>query len=155
MYNTYTDGSNYERGDVGWSGDVFYVGASAAGTGTQRATYVFGNSVTIQSGTSPTSRWTVNSSGHFLAEADNTYDIGASGANRPRIVYAALSLNSPEWRMSLVTVAGLSGTNNSRMMVSDATVPFTSANVGTAVVGGGANIVPVIRIGGTWYIGLS
>jgi hypothetical protein len=35
------------------------------------------------------SRWTISTAGHFLAAADNTYDIGASGANRPRNVYAA------------------------------------------------------------------
>lgn len=35
------------------------------------------------------SRWRMNNSGHFLAGADNTYDIGASGATRPRNVYVA------------------------------------------------------------------
>lgn len=95
VYNTYTDGSNYERGNVGWSGGVFYVGASAAGTGTQRATYVFGNSVTIQSGTGPTSRWTVTASGHFIADLDNAYNIGADGANRPKNVYVGTSIILP------------------------------------------------------------
>jgi hypothetical protein len=37
-------------------------------------------------------RWSINSSGHFVAGADNTYDIGASGANRPRNVYVGTSL---------------------------------------------------------------
>ena len=31
--------------------------------------------------------WEINASGHFLAGADNTYDIGASGATRPRDVF--------------------------------------------------------------------
>ena len=35
----------------------------------------------------PTERWRVNASGHFLAVADATYDIGASGATRPRSLY--------------------------------------------------------------------
>ena len=38
-------------------------------------------------GTNAQSRWQINTSGHFLAGADNSYDIGASGATRPRIVY--------------------------------------------------------------------
>jgi hypothetical protein len=38
-------------------------------------------------------RWQINSSGHFLANADNTYDIGASGANRPRDLHLARNLN--------------------------------------------------------------
>lgn len=34
-----------------------------------------------------TTRWSINTSGHLVAGADNTYDIGASGATRPRHVY--------------------------------------------------------------------
>lgn len=33
--------------------------------------------------------WNMNASGHFLAGTDNTYDIGASGATRPRNLYIA------------------------------------------------------------------
>lgn len=32
-------------------------------------------------------RWQINTSGHLLAATDNTYDIGASGATRPRDIY--------------------------------------------------------------------
>ena len=34
-------------------------------------------------------RWRIDSSGHFLAGADNSWDIGASGAFRPRNLYVA------------------------------------------------------------------
>jgi hypothetical protein len=34
-------------------------------------------------------RWNVLSTGHFVAETDNAYDIGQSGANRPRNAYIA------------------------------------------------------------------
>lgn len=37
-------------------------------------------------------RWRITSSGHLLAGADNTYDIGASGATRPRNMYLAGNL---------------------------------------------------------------
>ncbi len=40
-------------------------------------------------GTVNTVRWVMNGAGHFLANADNTYDIGATGANRPRNLYVA------------------------------------------------------------------
>ena len=48
-YNTYTDGSNYERAVLGWSGNVWKIGTEAAGTGVQRnvnisAPYFYGNS---------------------------------------------------------------------------------------------------------------
>lgn len=36
VYNTYTDASNYERGFLRWSSNVFEVGPEAAGTGTAR-----------------------------------------------------------------------------------------------------------------------
>ena len=36
IYNTYTDGSNYERGFFKWSGNVLQIGTEAAGTGTVR-----------------------------------------------------------------------------------------------------------------------
>lgn len=38
-------------------------------------------------------RWQVTSAGHLIAGADNSYDLGASGATRPRSVYIAVSLN--------------------------------------------------------------
>lgn len=37
LYNTYTDGSNYERGCVKWSSNTLIIGTENAGTGTKRA----------------------------------------------------------------------------------------------------------------------
>jgi len=42
-----------------------------------------------------TVRWQIPTAGHFLAGADNTYDIGASGASRPRTIYAGTSVVTP------------------------------------------------------------
>lgn len=42
--------------------------------------------------TAGTSRWQVDNSGNLVAFADNTYDIGASGANRPGVVHVADSV---------------------------------------------------------------
>lgn len=54
------------------------------------------DNVYLATGTSAgTTRWQVNSSGHFLAGTDNTYDIGATGATRPRTGYYGTSLVSP------------------------------------------------------------
>ena len=46
---------------------------------------------TIQFDTNGTSRWNVASTGHILANTDNTLDIGAAGATRPRTIYARTS----------------------------------------------------------------
>lgn len=40
-------------------------------------------------------RWQVSTAGHFLAVTDNTLDIGASGATRPRTIYAGTSVATP------------------------------------------------------------
>ncbi len=93
VYNTYTDASNYERASIGWIGNQFRVTLNSAGTGAGRSMFVgTTNSTSVFLGTASTDRWEVNSSGHFLASTDNTYDIGASGANRPRNVYAGSDL---------------------------------------------------------------
>jgi hypothetical protein len=48
-------------------------------------------------------RWRMDTNGHFLANADNSFDIGASGANRPRSIYVGVSIFSP-----VVTATGAS-----------------------------------------------
>jgi hypothetical protein len=53
------------------------------------------NGINFRVGGSPgTTVWQINTSGHFLAATDNTYDIGASGANRPRDFYLGRNLTA-------------------------------------------------------------
>ncbi|MFN4091642.1 MAG: beta strand repeat-containing protein [Brevundimonas sp.] len=80
IYNTYTDASNYERGYLEWDTNEFVVGTTFAGTGSHRG---------LSFETGNVARWKITTSSHFVAALDNTYDIGASGANRPRNVYVA------------------------------------------------------------------
>lgn len=95
-YNTFTDASNYERGFFRWVSNALQIGAEAAGTGTGRAVGLYagaGSSGLFMGGNgTSTNHWNLNGSGHFLAATDNAYDIGASGASRPRNVYIAGSL---------------------------------------------------------------
>ncbi len=56
-----------------------------------------GRGAYMQFGTAPsagsvTARWRINQNGHFLAEVDNTYDFGASGATRPRDLFLGRNL---------------------------------------------------------------
>lgn len=79
IYNTYaTAGTDYERGILQWTSNVFQVGTAQGGTGTAR---------NLAFMTNGTSRWTVQSNGHLFATSDNSHDIGASGATRPRTIY--------------------------------------------------------------------
>jgi hypothetical protein len=97
IYGTYTDASNWERLSVGYAaeslGNQFVVAHAKAGSGTNRNLWMgtLGSTSTII-GTNGTGRWTFNENGHFVANADNTYDIGASGATRPRSIYFGTSI---------------------------------------------------------------
>jgi hypothetical protein len=85
IYNTFTDASNYERAFMRWATNVLYIGSEKAGTGVAR---------TLSFQTDGTDRWYIATTGHLWGALDNTYDIGASGANRPRNVYVAGSVLS-------------------------------------------------------------
>ena len=96
VYRTFTDTSNFIYGASGYGaifGDtsVFDVGTRGLGTGAAGSPLricTVGNNL-IYLNTNSVNRWQVTGTGHFVAEADNTYDIGASGANRPRDIYTA------------------------------------------------------------------
>jgi hypothetical protein len=110
IYNTFTDASNYERGFARWNSNVFEIGVSEAGTGTSRALSFL---------TASTARWNVSTAGHFLAATDNTYDIGASGANRPKAIYIAdensgLNLSGKAWIRSYFGDGNILLNNNAR-----------------------------------------
>lgn len=79
-FNTYTDASNGEWGGADWqaTANSFSIGTFKNGTGATRALqFVVGN----------TNIANFSTSGHLLFNTDNTYDIGASGATRPRNLY--------------------------------------------------------------------
>jgi len=91
VYNTYTDASNYERLAIEFSSNNAFIRTQNGGTGSQRSLFFDGDDLTFR--TRGTSRWTIGAStGHLLAVADNTYDIGASGATRPRSVYVGSNI---------------------------------------------------------------
>jgi hypothetical protein len=79
VYNTYTDASNYERVSFGPNGIV----GQNAGTGAIR---------TLAFGVNNGAQWQISTGGNFHSALDNTYDIGASGANRPRTIYAGTNI---------------------------------------------------------------
>ncbi|MDH4172146.1 MAG: hypothetical protein OEW90_05030 [Betaproteobacteria bacterium] len=95
IYNTFTDASNFERGVAAWASNILEIGSEIGGTGTARIVRIKAagaNSVLLN--TNGADRWNINSSGHFIAQTDNTLDIGASGANRPRYAWLAGGLNA-------------------------------------------------------------
>ena len=79
IYNTFTDASNYERGNIFWAGNVFGITTTNAGTGSARAIELI-SAGTLSLGTANAVRWAISSSSYtFFPFADNTYPIGTSG----------------------------------------------------------------------------
>jgi hypothetical protein len=92
----------------------------------------------IQLTTNATARWNVDGSGHFLANADDAYDIGASAGNRPRRVYAATE----------ITVGGTNTMGAAHLTATGAqTIQATSATL--ALRATGANDITLLARGTT------
>lgn len=99
VYNTYTDGSNYERATFGWSANTLVIGAENAGTGAGRSVQIQASGASIiRFMTNSTARWDVSTAGNFVSVTDNALDIGASGATRPRSIYTATDVSAPKFR---------------------------------------------------------
>ena len=93
VYNTFPGNGNNEFGSLSWVdlANEFQISTGQAGTGTGRALCLrSGGGINIRIGGAPgTLVWQFGSTtGHLLAGSDNSVDIGASGANRPRNVYS-------------------------------------------------------------------
>lgn len=143
VYNTTDGGTATSYGAIRFSTNVLEFGRFSGATGSDAAVRILASgNHSILLNTSATDRWSVNGSGHFLAFADNTYDIGANG-NKPRLVYTGAS-----------TVAALpaSPATGARYVVTDSNATLT-AGIGAVVAGGGANVVPVFYDGTNWRIG--
>lgn len=81
LYNTFTDASNGEWATLSWStvANRLTIGPVANGTGTLRS---------------------IGFTSHVLWNVDSTYDIGASGANRPRNVWVAGAVNTTSFNVT-------------------------------------------------------
>jgi hypothetical protein len=117
IYNTFTDGSNNERLTLNApAGNTAQILTEAVGTGTARALRLgtSGNASLIFR-TNGADVWSINGSGHLLASTDNSFDIGASGATRPRTLYLGTSLivgsNFSVSSGGTITTVGGSGIN--------------------------------------------
>ena len=92
VFNTFLGTTANEWAELDWKTDgTLRLGTNQAGTGAIKSVnFVVGG----------TARWGISgttnplTTGHLLATEDNAYDIGASGKNRPRIVYAARSVQA-------------------------------------------------------------
>jgi hypothetical protein len=104
LYNTTDVTTNFERAKFAWESNVLRIGTAKGGTGTARA---------LELQTDGTSRWAIGATtGHLLTGVDNTYDIGASGATRPRSIFVGTSVRTPQLNNNASTI-GIEGVTSS------------------------------------------
>lgn len=131
-----------------------FIGVSASGAADKFSsigTYTAASSLLFR--TNGTERFRITAAGNLIAGLDNTYDIGASGANRPRNIYAGTAL------ISGGSVQVGSGGNQLIFGGRGSISPFldgvwafynSSANdFGRICLGGGTSAFPAIKRNGT------
>lgn len=87
VYNTYSNaGIDVEYLQLSTSVNGFRVGTNSSGSGSSRPLFL---------GVGGGSQWQINTAGHIgTFGSDNLYDIGASGANRPRNIYVGTAITA-------------------------------------------------------------
>ena len=125
LYKTWTDASNYERLALAYNGDHYWIKTEEAGTGVSRHMYIgpsgSGSFLSFVAGGS--NRWSVGGAGHLTADSDNTYDIGAAAATRPRNLHLGGYLAG-----SVQSLSGAGAVN-----LTTYTTAFTSTGAGDAL----------------------
>lgn len=86
VYNTYTSDTNYERLGIRWSGNDVFIETEVGTSGTRRPMFIRGQGLYF-GGAGGANHWRIDTSGNFIAQTDNLYDIGAATANRPRNLF--------------------------------------------------------------------
>jgi hypothetical protein len=112
VYATYTDASNYAYLRSGFDGSNFILQGGRAGTGPGYSLNIgldATSSGNINFATLGANKWQIQSAGNIIAGTDNTYDIGASGASRPRNVYIGTSIVTGSTTLHTTSVALTNG----------------------------------------------
>jgi hypothetical protein len=90
-------------------------GSGAPGVLNFKTATVLGSGTTLQS---LSTRWTIDASGHFLAGTDNSWDVGAPGATRPRSGYFGTKVLAPLYQVGSTNtgiaefIGGIAEVNN-------------------------------------------
>jgi hypothetical protein len=135
------NGSGLEYGSAGWISNFYDLGVVTNG-GTARSIRLKStNALVFAAGSGTSDFWQINSSGHFLTINDNTYDIGASAATRPRTVYVATSVISP-------LVSGALNGVGAPAVTSVANVGANSCGTTSATIAG-SNNTGIVTVGAT------
>jgi hypothetical protein len=100
VYNTYTDASNYERGSISWQSNELNIVSEKGGSGQSRNIIINAALGLKFYVSNSTIGWQYTSAGHLLYNSDNSQDIGASGASRPRNVFVAQTVKANAFQLN-------------------------------------------------------
>lgn len=151
VYNI-DSGPDDEYAALTWSTNKFNIQTVATGSGNTRSMFVGpgGGAASLNLQTAGTARWQVNSSGHLLAFTDNTYDIGANGATRPRNGYFGSSLfaggsieSSTQFQVGSRFVLAGGGADGRALLTN-----FGGTDFGRLMLGGTTSAFPSIKRNG-------
>lgn len=143
VYDTFTDASNYRRAGISWSGAVVDIGSESAGTGAGGFGYLrikssasSGNTIVFNTNSGgQVDRWGFAVTGHLLALTDNTYDIGASAATRPRSLFLGTNITTgapsggtaAAWKLGTVAVVSPTSPNRTVEVEVGGTIYYVAA----------------------------
>ena len=144
VYQQWTDASNYVRASLAAVGDQVTLASETAGTGADNINLIIsaGGTANLDLATNGLSRWRVDGNGHLLVVADSAYDIGASGATRPRTGYFGTSLEVQAGNgqalgikrlTELTTIAAAATTDTAIQIPANAVVFAVSVRVTTVI----------------------
>lgn len=145
IYNTFTSSSNYERLGIIWFGNICFLQTEVGGGG--------GTIRTLRIKT-----WDIVADGHLLSSLDNTYDIGANGATRPRTGYFGTSLITPLLSSGTGTAGAIlqgTGTNDNAAAGKVGEIIESTVLVGSAVAlttATPANVTSISLTAGDWDV---
>jgi hypothetical protein len=122
VYSKFTDASNYSRlSFVTADNATTTISTEAAGTGGLSVLkFICGTSnafLTLSAGgmtigQGSTSTWNFTQTGNLNAVTDNSFDIGAAAANRPRTGYFGTGVISPVFKTTTALITAVDGSSN-------------------------------------------
>jgi hypothetical protein len=122
IYNTYTDPATYVRMSLASTSVTLQ---ATSGDATMYMVNSTNNSMDFY--TNNAERWRITAAGHWITMgADNTYDIGASGATRPRTGYFGTSVVTPIATITQGTITDTAPQINGTVTWNDAADTFTA-----------------------------
>ena len=112
VYNTYTDASNYERGTIKWSSNIFEIGVEYAGTGTQRGTRISGWANFVSFSVNGVDRVNISTT-DISPQADNAMTLGLIARRWTNVFQAGYT------QLSEMTAPAAPATNDVRVYAED------------------------------------